>query len=102
MPTMNATEYMGFARADYYTSMHRAFRELNPSVPFLHSWHNELVAAKLEACRTGKLRRLIINMPPRSLESHAAAVAFPAFLLGHYQAHKSFAPAWRGLCACIP
>lgn len=83
MVEISAAEYMAFVRADFYTFTHRAFRELNPSVPFLHNWHNELVAAKLEACRRGKLRRLIINEPPRSLKSHAAAVAFPAFLLGH-------------------
>jgi predicted phage terminase large subunit-like protein len=29
------------------------------------------------------VRRLIINMPPRSLKSIAASVAFPAFVLGH-------------------
>src|SRR6266571_2717587 len=83
MPKISAAEYMAFTRHDFYTFMHRAFCELNPSVPFLHNWHNELIAAKLEACRSGELTRLIINMPPRSLKSHAAAVAFPAFLLGH-------------------
>jgi predicted phage terminase large subunit-like protein len=63
--------------------MHRAFLELNPMTPFLHTWHNELVASKLEACRRGEIHRLIINVPPRSLKSHAAAVSFPAFVLGH-------------------
>ena len=63
--------------------MHRAFRELNPKVPLLHNWHNELIAAKLEACRRGGVTRLIINEPPRSLKSHLAAVAFPAYVLGH-------------------
>jgi hypothetical protein len=42
-----------------------------------------LIASKLEACRRGEITRLIINVPPRSLKSHAAAVAFPAFVLGH-------------------
>src|SRR6202035_2325236 len=32
---------------------------------------------------TGKLRRLIINVLPRSLKSHMASVAFPAYLFGH-------------------
>jgi hypothetical protein len=49
----------------------------------LHNWHNELIAAKLEACFRGKVNRLIINVPPRSLKSHAAAIAFPAYVLGH-------------------
>jgi len=80
---MSAAEYQIFARNDLYTFIHRAFRELNPRTSFLHNWHLELIASKLEACRRGESNRLIINVPPRSLKSHAATVAFPAFLLGH-------------------
>ena len=83
MTTMSAAEFQIFARNDFYTFMHRAFLELNPRSSFLHNWHNELIAAKLEACHRGEIIRLIINVPPRSLKSHAAAVSFPAFLLGH-------------------
>lgn len=82
MPISTA-EYRAFSRRDLYTFMHRAFLELNPQVPFLPNWHLELIAAKLEACLRGEIVRLIINVPPRSLKSHAAAVAFPAFMLGH-------------------
>jgi len=81
--TISAAEYRVFSRNDFYTFMHRSFRELNPRMPFKHNWHNELIASKLEACRHGEITRLIINVPPRSLKSHSAAVAFPAFVLGH-------------------
>jgi predicted phage terminase large subunit-like protein len=80
---LNAAEYISFSRNDFYTFMHRAFLELNPTAAFAHNWHIQLVASKLEACWRGQINRLIINMPPRSLKSHAATVAFPAFLLGH-------------------
>lgn len=83
MATLSVNEYQAFARNDLYTFMHRAFRELNPTTPFLHTWHNELIASKLEACWRAEITRLIINVPPRSLKSHAAAVSFPAFVLGH-------------------
>jgi len=33
--------------------------------------------------RRREIRRLIINMPPRSLKSHCASIVFPAWLLGH-------------------
>ena len=69
-------------REDFYTFMERSFCELNPDVEFLPNWHIELIAAELEACRRGETKRLIINEPPRSLKSHCASVAFPAFLLG--------------------
>jgi hypothetical protein len=29
------------------------------------NWHLEVIAAKLMAVRQGKIRRLIINLPPR-------------------------------------
>jgi hypothetical protein len=83
MSTISEAEYRAFSRSDLYTFMHRAFRQLNPQVPFLHNWHNELIAGKLESCFRREINRLIINVPPRSLKSHSAAVAFPAYVLGH-------------------
>jgi hypothetical protein len=81
--TINTAEYQAFTRGDLYTFIHRAFLELNPNVSFSHNWHLELIAAKLDACRRGEIKRLIINVPPRSLKSLSATVAFPAFVLGH-------------------
>jgi hypothetical protein len=46
------------------------------------SWHIETVCAKLAALRQGKLRRLIVKVPPRHLKSLLASVAFPAWCLG--------------------
>jgi predicted phage terminase large subunit-like protein len=83
MSKISAAEYRAFSRNDLYTFTHRAFLELNPQVRFLHNWHNELISAKLDACFRGQINRLIINLPPRSLKSHAVAVAFPAYILGH-------------------
>jgi len=47
------------------------------------NWHIEVVAAKLAAVRQGKMRRLIINLPPRHLKSLLTSIAFPAWCLGH-------------------
>jgi hypothetical protein len=41
------------------------------------------MAGKLAAMREGRIRRLIISVPPRHLKSHLASVAFPAWCLGH-------------------
>jgi hypothetical protein len=43
----------------------------------------QLIAARLTAVRNDEIRRLIINLPPRSLKSLMASVAFPAWCLGH-------------------
>jgi hypothetical protein len=61
----------------------RSFYELNPQTPFFGAPYIELMASKLEACRRGKIKRLIINLPPRQLKSHSASIAFVAWLLGH-------------------
>jgi hypothetical protein len=82
MATLTAVEYHTLCRNVLHTFAHRGLLELNPQARFLPNWHIELVAAKLEACRRGEIKRLIINVPPRSLKSHLAAVSFPAFLLG--------------------
>ena len=58
MPTISVAEYRALARHDLHTFMHRAFLELNPQVRFSHNWHNELIAAKLEACFRGEINRL--------------------------------------------
>jgi hypothetical protein len=56
---------------------------LNTQAQLARNWHSELIAAKLDAVRRGEIKRLIVNVPPRSLKSHSATVAFPAYMLGH-------------------
>jgi predicted phage terminase large subunit-like protein len=81
--TLTLNEYQTLLRNDFYGFVERGFYELNADTTFLHNWHIELIASELEACRRGETTRLIINVPPRSLKSHCASVAFPAYLLGH-------------------
>src|SRR5215472_16655959 len=76
-------DYRELVRQDLCAFTELVFYELNPTATFLPNWHIELVASALEACRRGEITRLIINQPPRSLKSHCASVAFPAYLLGH-------------------
>ena len=70
-------------REDFFTFIDGSFRQLNRGAEFLPNWHIELIAAELERCLRGETKRLIICVPPRSLKSHCASVAFPAWLLGH-------------------
>src|SRR5271170_1512595 len=75
--------YREFLRKDFHTFIQRCFQQLNPRAELQLNWHLEVIAAKLEACRLGKMRRLIINLPPRHLKSLCGSVAFPAWCLGH-------------------
>jgi predicted phage terminase large subunit-like protein len=73
---------------DFLGFNHRCFREINPTTPFDPNWHIEVMGAALEDCRHGRNRRLIINVPPRSLKSLTASVAYPAWLLGQNPSTK--------------
>jgi hypothetical protein len=80
---MSVPEYQAVLRSDFASFVERAFMELNPGTTYIHGKYIELVASRIEDVRLGKSRRLILNLPPRTLKSHAASVAFPAWLLGH-------------------
>src|SRR6266699_3074297 len=75
--------YADVLRHDLCAFIHRSFLELNAQTQFLSNWHIEVLAAKLEQVRRGSCKRLIINVPPRHLKSHAISIAFPAWVLGH-------------------
>ena len=70
-------------RHDLYHFAMKVFATVNPGEPFLPNWHLKAICHHLELVRQGKIRRLRIEVPPRSLKSVCASVAFPAFLLGH-------------------
>jgi len=81
--TYSASEYSALLRTDFASFAQHCFHELNPRTLFAASWYHDIIAAKLEAVRTGRSRRVIINLPPRHLKSHLASICFPAWCLGH-------------------
>src|ERR1700704_1060124 len=80
---LSVDQYQEVLTCDFYAFTQKSFAHLNPRTPFLPNWHIEVMAATLEACRLGKIKRLIINVPPRHLKSHCGSIAFPAWVLGH-------------------
>jgi len=70
-------------RKDLSSCIQRAFATVDPGSQYHHNWHVDAIAHALERVARGEITRLIITMPPRSLKSIAASVAFPAWLLGH-------------------
>lgn len=92
MSSLTSTELDFILRRDFMSFNERAFYTLNPATRLHNSVHVEVLASKLEQCRLGKIKRLIVNIPPRSLKSHTVSVAFVAWLLGHN-------PAARIVCA---
>src|SRR5258706_7612912 len=91
---LSYAEYEAVLRRDLMSFIERSFYELNPQTRFSPSPPIEVTASRLEACRQNKIRRLIINQPPRSLKSHAVSVAFPAWVLGHNPAMQIIAASY--------
>ena len=69
-------------RKDFVSFVRKSFHVLAPSAIFHMNWHICAIAHYLEQVRLGKIKRLIITVPPRSLKSIMCSVAFPAFVLG--------------------
>ena len=49
---------------------------------FIQGEHHRIFAKKLEEVADGKLKRLIVNMPPRHTKSEFASIHFPAWIMG--------------------
>jgi predicted phage terminase large subunit-like protein len=75
-------------RSDLLAFFEKAFASLNPAENYCTNWHVDAIAHKLNQCAQGKLRRLVILMPPRTLKSTMVSVAFTAFVLGREPAKK--------------
>jgi hypothetical protein len=80
--TRDARLLQAIVRNDFRALVEKVFMTLTPGQKFIRSWHLEAIAYQLERVRKGEIKRLIINMPPRSLKSIMASVAYPAYLLG--------------------
>src|SRR6202167_3224061 len=83
-------------RSDFATFVHNVFSTLESGQAFVSNWHLEAIAYQLERVRCGEIMRLIINMPPRSLKSVTASVAFPAFVLGHNPTRRIICVSYSG------
>ena len=67
---------------DLYTFVQAAFGVVSPGDCLARNRHLEAITYALTRVLNGETKRLIITVPPRSLKSICASVAFPAFVLG--------------------
>jgi hypothetical protein len=93
-PSISSPDYAALLRSDFAAFIHRSFCDLNPQTRFLPAPYIQLIASRLEDCRSGKIRRLIVNLPPRSLKSHCSSIAFAAWLLAHNPAIQIIAASY--------
>ncbi len=94
MPDRSLVKYHEILRHDLYAFIARGFLELNGATRFLPPPFLEVLVDRLEKVRRGEIKRLIINLPPRSLKSHCVSIAFVAWLLGHNPAAQIIAASY--------
>lgn len=70
-------------RRDLSGFTQKVFATLEPGTPYAPNWHLDHLAWQLTRVMRGEIRRLIINVPPRSGKSITVSVALPLFVLGH-------------------
>jgi predicted phage terminase large subunit-like protein len=70
-------------RDNFPSFLVKVFETLHPGEPpLVLVWYLEAICHALREVGEGRARRLVITVPPRHLKSIAAAVAFPAWLMG--------------------
>jgi len=83
-------------RQNFYPFVRKTFDMLSPGQIFMPDWYIDALTCRLERVRQGEIKRLIVNMPPRSLKSMTASVAFPAFVLGHDPTQRIICASYSG------
>jgi predicted phage terminase large subunit-like protein len=61
------------------TFLERSWPNYDPSI-FIPGWHLNAIAEHLEAVAFGQIRKLLINIPPRSCKTILSSVAWPAWI----------------------
>lgn len=87
MPGPDVYVLRAILRQDFGSFLRKVFHTVSPAEPFVDGWPVQAITHHLDQVARGDVRRLIINLQPRSLKSIAASVALPAFILGH-QPHR--------------
>lgn len=72
---------------DRLIEFHRQAWPLFDPAPFEDNWHLHAIAEHLEAVTRGKVKRLLINMPPRCSKSSLVCVSWPAWTFAQGKEH---------------
>ena len=52
---------------------------VEPSTEYRHNWHIDALCDHLESTLDGRIRNLLVTMPPRAMKSLTISVFFPAW-----------------------
>lgn len=81
-PSYSESRYLEYetARHDLDLFVQTSWDILEPQTELKWNWHHDLICEHLQACATGQLRRLIINVAPRSTKSILSTICFAPWL----------------------
>jgi predicted phage terminase large subunit-like protein len=74
--------YSMLCKQNFHFFFRESFNIVNPGSDLMINWHVDLICRYLQAIEEGKIKRLIINIPPRSLKSTVVSISWPAWILG--------------------
>jgi hypothetical protein len=69
-------------RQDLSAFSQKVFMTLEPGTEYQHTWHIDHIVWQLSRVIRGEVRRLIINVPPRSMKSIIVSIACTAWIMG--------------------
>lgn len=67
----------------------KAWEVLEPGKPLVQEWHIGYLCEHLEAVSLGQIKRLVINIPPRTLKSTIISVGWPTWQWGPFTKPES-------------
>jgi len=81
-------EELAKAEASLYEFFKAGWPYIEGSMPYMDSWHIKAIAEHLEAVYARQIKKLIINVPPRTGKTNLISVAFPAWVWIHNPAER--------------
>jgi predicted phage terminase large subunit-like protein len=75
-----------------------AIRQVEPSIAYHDNWHISAVTEHLEAVTRGEIKRLIVNVPPRSLKTSIASIIWPSWVWAQSRKTSLSGPGVQFLC----
>lgn len=76
-------------RTSFDAFAQKAFTIVEPGTKYEWGWHIGCLSEHLQAVQTGQLKRLIINIAPRTLKSFLVTRSYPAWAMGK-NPHEKF------------
>jgi predicted phage terminase large subunit-like protein len=76
-----AAVYRAMLREDLCGFIGETFTTVSAGDTYQPNWHIDAIAHHLTLCAQGRIRRLVITVPPRTLKSIAVSIAFVAWVL---------------------